>query len=51
MEGTIRLGKTVFRPFEKNDGAYVNADAGGHDLGWIQQAAVHRPGCLLDARP
>jgi len=31
-EGTIRLGKTVFRPFEKNDGAYVNADAGGYQM-------------------
>ncbi|HUI06628.1 MAG TPA: adenylate/guanylate cyclase domain-containing protein [Verrucomicrobiae bacterium] len=28
----FRLGKTVFRPFEKNDGAYVNADAGGYQL-------------------
>jgi adenylate cyclase len=31
-EGNIRLGKTVFRPFEKNDGAYVNADAGGYQM-------------------
>jgi adenylate cyclase len=28
----FRLGKTVFRPFEKNDGAYVNADAAGYQL-------------------
>ena len=28
----FQLGKTVFRPFEKNDGAYVNADAGGYQL-------------------
>ena len=28
----FRLGKTVFRPFEKNDGGYVNADAGGYQL-------------------
>jgi len=32
MEGNIRLGKTIFRPFEKNDGAYVNADAGGYQM-------------------
>jgi len=31
-EGNIRLGKTVLRPFEKNDGAYVNADAGGYQM-------------------
>lgn len=31
-EGNIRLGKTVFRPFEKNDGAYVNADPGGYQM-------------------
>jgi adenylate cyclase len=31
-EGNIRLGKTVFRPFEKDDGAYVNADAGGYQM-------------------
>ncbi len=30
--GNTRLGKTVFRPFEKDDGAYVNADAGGYQL-------------------
>jgi len=28
----FRLGKTVFRPFEANDGAYVNADAAGYQL-------------------
>lgn len=28
----FRLGKTIFRPFEKNDGAYVNADARGYQL-------------------
>ncbi len=28
----LHLGKTVFRPFEKNDGAYVNADARGYQL-------------------
>jgi adenylate cyclase len=28
----FRLGKTVFRPFEKDDGAYVNADAAGYQL-------------------
>lgn len=28
----FRLGKTVFRPFEKNDGAYINADAHGYQL-------------------
>ncbi len=26
----IRIGKTWFEPFEKNDGAYVNADARGY---------------------
>jgi adenylate cyclase len=31
-EGNLRLGKTVFRPFEKNDGAYVNANAGGYQM-------------------
>ena len=30
--GNLRLGKTVFRPFEKNDGAYVDADDGGYQL-------------------
>ena len=28
----LQLGRTVFRPFEKDDGAYVNADAGGYQL-------------------
>src|SRR5579871_3940628 len=28
----IQLGKTVFRPFEKDDGAYVNADARGYQI-------------------
>jgi len=28
----LQLGKTVFRPFEANDGAYVNADARGYQL-------------------
>ncbi|MGO9244463.1 MAG: CHASE2 domain-containing protein [Verrucomicrobiia bacterium] len=31
-EGNLRLGTTVFRPFEKNDGAYVNANAGGYQM-------------------
>ncbi len=30
--GNIQLGKTVFRPFERNDGAYVNADADGYQM-------------------
>ncbi|MEK7676524.1 MAG: adenylate/guanylate cyclase domain-containing protein [Verrucomicrobiota bacterium] len=28
----LRLGKATFRPFERNDGAYVNADAGGYQF-------------------
>lgn len=30
--GFLRLGKTVFAPFEKNDGGYVGADAGGYQI-------------------
>lgn len=28
----MKLGKTVFVPFEKNDGGYVRADAGGYQI-------------------
>lgn len=28
----LRLGKAVFTPFQRNDGGYVNADAGGYQL-------------------
>ncbi|HVM60472.1 MAG TPA: adenylate/guanylate cyclase domain-containing protein [Verrucomicrobiae bacterium] len=28
----FRLGKAIFRPFESNDGAYVNADARGYQM-------------------
>src|ERR1051326_3575152 len=28
----LRLGKAKFRPLEKNDGAYVDADAGGYQV-------------------
>lgn len=31
-QGFLRLGKTVFTPFEKNDGGYVRADAGGYQI-------------------
>lgn len=30
--GFLKLGKTVFVPFEPNDGAYVRADAGGYQF-------------------
>lgn len=30
--GFLKLGKTVFVPFETNDGGYVNADAGGYQI-------------------
>jgi adenylate cyclase len=30
--GNLQLGKTVFIPFEKDDGAYVDADAGGYQI-------------------
>jgi adenylate cyclase len=28
----LRLGKTTFRPFESNDGSYINADARGYQI-------------------
>jgi adenylate cyclase len=31
-KGFMKLGKTVFVPFEENDGSYVRADAGGYQL-------------------
>jgi adenylate cyclase len=30
--GFMKLGKTVFVPFEENDGGYVRADAGGYQI-------------------
>ena len=30
--GFLQLGNTVFTPFEKNDGSYVRADAGGYQI-------------------
>jgi adenylate cyclase len=30
--GFMKLGKTVFVPFEANDGGYVRADAGGYQI-------------------
>ncbi|MFB2917666.1 CHASE2 domain-containing protein [Aerosakkonema funiforme] len=30
--GFLKLGKTVFVPFEANDGSYVGADAGGYQV-------------------
>ncbi|MFB2970572.1 CHASE2 domain-containing protein [Aerosakkonema sp. BLCC-F183] len=30
--GFMQLGKTIFTPFEKNDGGYVRADAGGYQI-------------------
>lgn len=30
--GFFQLGNTVFAPFEKNDGGYVRADAGGYQI-------------------
>jgi adenylate cyclase len=30
--GFMRLGETLFVPFEANDGSYVNADAGGYQF-------------------
>jgi CHASE2 domain-containing sensor protein len=30
--GWMQLGKTVFYPFEKNDGGYSNTDAGGYQI-------------------
>ncbi len=30
--GFMKLGKTVFVPFEENDGGYVGADAGGYQI-------------------
>jgi adenylate cyclase len=30
--GFMKLGKTVFIPFEENDGGYVRADAGGYQI-------------------
>lgn len=31
-KGYMKLGKTVFTPFAKNDGGYVGADAGGYQI-------------------
>ncbi len=30
--GFMKLGKTVFVPFEENDGGYIRADAGGYQI-------------------
>ena len=30
--GFLKLGKTVFIPFEENDGSYIRADAGGYQI-------------------
>ena len=30
--GNLKLGKTVFKPFEADDGSYVRADAGGYQI-------------------
>ncbi len=30
--GSLQLGKTVFTPFEANDGGYLGADAGGYQI-------------------
>lgn len=30
--GSLRLGATIFKPFESGDGGYVSADAGGYQL-------------------
>jgi adenylate cyclase len=32
QDGSMKLGKTVFVPFEANDGGYVRADAGGYQF-------------------
>ncbi|MCL1473203.1 CHASE2 domain-containing protein [Argonema antarcticum] len=32
QNGFLQLGKTIFAPFEKNDGGYVRADAGGYQI-------------------
>lgn len=32
VNGFMKLGKTVFVPFEANDGGYVRADAGGYQI-------------------
>ncbi|HEY9668450.1 MAG TPA: CHASE2 domain-containing protein, partial [Coleofasciculaceae cyanobacterium] len=32
VNGFMKLDKTVFVPFEKNDGGYVRADAGGYQI-------------------
>jgi adenylate cyclase len=31
-DGSLKLGEAVFRPFERHDGGYVNADAGGYQV-------------------
>lgn len=31
-DGSMQLGKTVFRPFRANDGGYVSIDAGGYQF-------------------
>ena len=31
-KGNLKLGKTVFVPFENSDGGYVSADAGGYQI-------------------
>ncbi|NEQ21279.1 MAG: adenylate/guanylate cyclase domain-containing protein [Microcoleus sp. SIO2G3] len=32
QDGSMKLGKTLFLPFEANDGGYVRADAGGYQF-------------------
>ncbi len=31
-DGSLKLDKTVFHPFEANDGGYIGADAGGYQI-------------------